>query len=169
VQHLLFLGGPPGVGKSTVAPLLAERLAPCAWVEADELWRMSPTVVSERTRRMVESNIVHVLREYLAAGYEHVFLSWVLHRHDLIERLMDAVPVSGSRHVVHLVATPDVLRARLASDPARGRSVARTLERLAQIEALPYPKLDTSASSPADVAERVFRQLRETACTPGEK
>ena len=74
-------------------------------MEADELWRMSPVLVGDRARRMVESNIAHVLREYLAAGYAHVFLSWVLHRQDLIERLMRAVPVSGSSHVYAKVDT----------------------------------------------------------------
>ncbi len=76
MQRLLLLGGPPGVGKTTVAPLLADRLAPCAGVEGDDLWRMSPTLITDRTRAMVESNIASVLTRFLAAGHEWVFLSW---------------------------------------------------------------------------------------------
>ena len=162
MQHLLLLGGPPGVGKSTVAPLLAERLAPCAWVEADDLWRRAPELVDDRTRRMVESNIGHVLREYVAAEYPVVFLSWVLHRRDLIERLLAAIPVSGAKHVVHLTAAPEVLRARVGADPGRGRSLERALRRLEEIEALPYAKIDTSTSSPEEIAERVSRLVRAT-------
>jgi broad-specificity NMP kinase len=164
VQRLLLLGGPPGVGKTTVAPLVAERLSSCAWVEADELWRMSPVVVDDRTRRMVESNIVHVLREFLDAAYEHVVLCWVLHDRALIERLVRAVASDAvATSVVHLVATPDVVRARVEHASDRGRSVERALEKLAQIEALPYRRIDTSTSTPEQVADVVASLVRDGA------
>lgn len=153
MHRLLLLGGPPGVGKTTVAPLLADRLAPCAWVEGDELWRMSPTVITDRTRAMVEANIAGVLTQFLAAAYERVFLSWVLHRRDLVERILAATVTDGvDARVVHLVATPEVLQSRLAG---RTTSVAVALERLASIRALSYEQIDTTTLTPDEVADRV--------------
>lgn len=158
---LLFLGGPPAVGKSTVAPLLAERLAPCAWLEADDVWRISPWEVTAKTRALVESNITSVLRAFLEAGYDHVFLTWVLHREDLVERLLAPLrSLAETTHIVHLIADSEILRARLAEEPARGRLPIRALERLRQVEALPYPKVDTSRLSPSDVADRVCSIVR---------
>ena len=156
VQRLLLLGGPPGVGKTTVAPLLAERLQPCAWVDGDDLWRTSPAPITDRARRMVESNIAHVLREFLHAGYENVFLCWVLHRRELVERILQAVSADRcSVSVIHLVATPEILRARIESDALVGRSLETARDRLALIQALPYARVDTSTATPVDVADRV--------------
>jgi gluconate kinase len=156
VQRLLLLGGPPGVGKTTVAPLLAERLQPCAWVDGDDLWRMSPTRITDRARRMVESNIVHVLREFLHVGYENVFLCWVLHRREIVERILRAVsPDRCTVSVIHLVATPEILRTRIESNALVGRSLETAHDRLALIQSLPYERVDTSAATPAEVADRV--------------
>jgi gluconate kinase len=156
MRRLLLLGGPPGVGKTTVAPLLADQLAPCAWVDGDDLSRMSPVGITDRARRMVESNIVHVLQEFLAADYEHVFLCWVLHRRDLIERLVHAVGVQPDDvEVVHLVATPDTIRSRLANRSSPFAAIDVALDRVAQIQRLPYAKVDTSTLTPAQVADRL--------------
>ena len=158
---LLFLGGPPAVGKTTVAPLLAKRLEPCAWLEADDLWRIVPWEVTPKTRALVESNVTSVLREFLRAEYDHVFLTWVLHREDLVERLLAPLrPLAEATHVVHLTASPAALEARLAEEPSRDRSLDVALERLSQIEALPYPKVDTSSLEPSDVADRILRIVR---------
>jgi broad-specificity NMP kinase len=161
MPKLLFLGGPPAVGKTTVAPILAERLAPCAWLEADDVWRIFPWEVTPRTRALVESNVVHVLGRFLEARYEHVLLTWVLHREDLIERLLAPLrPLADSTLVVHLTANGSVLRRRLAAEPTRGRLLGGALAKLSQIEALPYTKVDTSGSSPAEVADQICGMVR---------
>ena len=55
MPELVFLGGPPAVGKSTVAPLLAKSLGDCAWLDGDDVWRMSlfasPTDAARLPRR----------------------------------------------------------------------------------------------------------------------
>ena len=155
MPKLLFLGGPPGIGKTTVAPLLAAALEPCAWVDADDLWRIHPFAMTDAAKQMVESNIVHVLGGFLRAGYPRVFMTWVLHRSDLIERLLEPLQVEAAQ-VVHLTAEPACLRARLASRPEQP-SASRALERLAQIQALPYAKLDTTELSPLQVAAELQR------------
>ncbi len=77
----------------------------------------------------------------------------VLHRRDLIERILAAVVREGvSAHVVHLVASPEVLQARLAG---RETSVEVALERLASIRALPYAQIDTTTLTPDEAADRV--------------
>jgi len=151
---LVFLGGPPGVGKTSVAPHLAERLSPCAWLEADDLWRIVPWEVNDETRALVEGNVIHVLRSFLQARYDYVLLTWVLHREDLVERLL--APLSSlcqATSVIHLVSDESTLRTRIAREPGRRRSPDRALQRLSQIEALPYAKVDTSSLSPEQVAD----------------
>ena len=161
MAKLLLLGGPPAVGKTTVAPLLAERLAPSAWLDADDVWRIFPFEVTDRTRALVEANVVHVLRGFIEARYEYVLLTWALHREDLIQRLLAPLAAATkTAHVIHLVADPSVLQARLEAEPERGRSPARAHDRSARIATLPYPKVDTSQLTPQEVAERILRMLR---------
>jgi hypothetical protein len=106
---------------------------------------------------MVESNIVHVLAGFLRAGYERVFLIWVLHHRDLIERLLAQLePHAEPPQVVHLVAEPDCLRGRLQRrEPARDPSLA--LDRLEQIRALQYAKVDATQLSAEQVADELRR------------
>ena len=158
---LVFLGGPPGVGKSTVAPLVAKRLARRAWVDADDLWRIFPWEVTDDTRAIVEANIQSVLRVFLQSRFDHVLLTWVLHREDLIDRLLGPLgSMCDSTHVIHLVSDEATLRERIAQQPERGRSLERALERLSQIRALRFPKVDTHGLQPDLVAERIARIVR---------
>ena len=160
MAQIVLIGGPPGVGKTTALRRVAERVPRCAWLDGDNVWRIRPFEVTAETRSLVEGNIVHVLRSFLQARYRDVFLTWVLHDEALIERLLAPLrPFARDVAVLHLVASPDVLRARCESDPARGSVGPRVLERLAQIEALPYPRIDTSELSPDQVAERILEQL----------
>ncbi len=155
-----LIGGPPGVGKTTMAPLLADKLQPCAWIDADDLWRIHPFEVTAQTKRIVESNLIHNVRQFLEGGYQHVFAIWVLHRRDLIERLVEAVqPLSTSTLVIHLTAPADVLRHRVEQEPQRGRAMERALERLGEVDALPYPKIQTGRLMPAQIAELVCQHI----------
>lgn len=144
-----------------MAPLLAVQLAPCAWVDADDLWRMHPFEVTPQTKAIVESNLIHHLQQFLRAGYPQVFAIWVLHRQDLIDRLLAPLEsLATSTHVIHLSAEEDILRQRIAEEPDRGRPIERALLRRTQIEQLPYAKIRTDDRTPAQVAAQVAGRVR---------
>ena len=160
MSKLILLGGPPGIGKTTVAHLVWHELDHCAWLEGDAVWQIRPFAVTPASRRLAEANITAVLRNYLESGYAHVLLSWVLHRLDLIQRLV--APLAGLAKEVHqftLVATAEVLRERFELDPKRGRFSQLPLWRLEEAASLPTRQIDTTRLSPSEVARLIITEL----------
>ena len=80
-RTLYLVGGPMGVGKTTLCRLLERRLPACAFLDGDWCWEMDPFVVNEETRRLVLDNIVYLLNSFLHCSvYENVVFGWVLFR-----------------------------------------------------------------------------------------
>ena len=76
--RLIFIGGPPGIGKSTVARELLERMDDGVWLDGDDLWRTKSFKVTESRIRMVEANIQFVLRSFLREGFVNILFTWIL-------------------------------------------------------------------------------------------
>ena len=157
---LVLLGGPTGVGKSTVLKHLENRLPNSALLDADDVWRISEDLAVAGTRSTAISNVTGVVRGYLQAGCEIAVLAWVFARAPLYEPVIDSLePVVGVVRQLYLVASPDALRSRLASRGDLDR-LEYSLTRLALIESLPYPRIDTTHLSPAEVADRIVEHIR---------
>jgi chloramphenicol 3-O-phosphotransferase len=99
-----------------------------------------------------------VLAAYLAAGYDEVLLSWVLHRQDIVDRLLLRLGQPSHLHVA-LVCGPDELMDRRRS---RGEDQRHdvALERLQQIHATGAQLVDTSGCSPDQVADSLQALLQ---------
>jgi len=158
---LVFITGAPGVGKNTVARLVFARLDGCAWLDGDDVWRMNPFVVDDRTIRIVEANITFVLRSYLAAGFRHVIFTWVLHRQDIIDRLVAGL--EGLEHdlsIFTLVCDEATLAERRGRrNPGDAQRVGLAFERLRQSRELATPKIDTTGRTPEEAAEEILAAL----------
>ena len=78
-----------GVGKSAVCLELLRQLTPGVWLDGDWCWNMNPFVVSEENKRMVLSNITHLLRAYLNnSSYRYVLFCWVMDQPLLFEAVL---------------------------------------------------------------------------------
>ena len=166
--RLVVLAGAPATGKTTVAQLLLAATEDAGWVDGDDLWRINPWVVNDRTKRLVEDNLVAVLGNFLDAGYSTVILSWVLPRASILSRLVAGL---GDRpHQLWpfvLTCSRQTLAARFAADPARGEVTAAALACLAQTRRLPWPQINTDGRSAAAVAAEVDASLRAGQGGPG--
>lgn len=159
MSRIVLLGGPPGVGKSTVLGLLAGRFAKSAILDADDIWRVSEDVTDPR--RFWIASVVSVMRGYFGAGCELGILSWVFARAELFQPVLDGLSdVVDRSHLVYLVASPESLEQRLIDRGEPGKiSYART--RLELINELPFPRVDTSNISAAEAADRVAARIRD--------
>ena len=160
MSELILLGGPPAIGKTTVARLVWHELDHCAWLDGDAVWQIRPFEVTPASTQLAEANITAVLGNYLASGYAYVLFSWVLHRRDLIDRILaPLVDRTAKVHRFTLVATPDVLRERFELDPKRGPISDLALKRLEQATSLPTHQIDTTVLSPSEVAGIVLAEV----------
>lgn len=159
MTKLVLLGGPTGVGKSSVLRLLSGRLPKSGVLDADDVWRVSADLATGDRRPNAIDNVVRVMRGYFAAGCEVGILGWVFARSELYQPVIDALDdVVDEVQLLYLVADPETLALRLVArgdthllDYARGR--------LALIDALPFARIDTTGLTPTQVAGAVVTAI----------
>lgn len=161
MKKLYLIGGPMGVGKTTVCQILKRRLDRCVFLDGDWCWDMDPFVVNEETKTMVLDNICGMLGRFLAcSAFENVVFCWVLHQQEILDTILSRIDSRGWQVVcVSLTASPRALMDRLEKDVAAGRRqpdvVARSLERLPLYAGLDTIKIDTSCLTAEEAAAEI--------------
>lgn len=161
MKKLYLIGGPMGVGKTTVCQALKRRLPNSVFLDGDWCWDSSPFQVTEETKAMVMDNICHTLNNFLAcSAYENVIFCWVMDRKNILDQLTSQLHLDGvESHAFSLLCTPDELTRRLEADIAKGLRqpdvVARSLERLPLYDALNTQKVDTTGQTVAEVVQNI--------------
>lgn len=162
MKRLYLVGGPMGVGKTTVCQCLKRKLPRAVFLDGDWCWDADPFVVNDETKAMVTDNICHQLNNFLrCTAYENVVFCWVLHEQGIVDGILSRLELRGGVEVkaVSLVCTPAALEARLRADIERGVRqpdvLPRSLARLPLYAALDTAKLDVSGLTPEQAAERL--------------
>lgn len=181
---IVYLVGPPGVGKYTVGKLVAERLA--AKLLDNHFWTNPilevlepdgtpfPAGVWDRVNEVM-SAVLETVAVFGPAGRNYVFthavwdqgghpLDWVIAG----QILWVAERRRASLLVVRLACGEEQLRARIAVDERRLRFKTTDAEKAPSLASLaPFPinhdwvlDLDTSGLSPADTADRILAELK---------
>lgn len=162
-KTLYLIGGPMGVGKTTVCQVMKGQLPNSVFLDGDWCWDASPFQVTPETKAMVMDNICHTLNNFLAcSAYENVIFGWVMDRQSILDELKSRLTLTGVEvHALSLVCTPGQLEERLEKDVARGLRepdvVARSLQRLPLYDALDTWKVDTTGQTAEEVADRIVK------------
>ena len=161
MKTLYLVGGPMGVGKTTVSRELLKSLSRCAFLDGDWCWTMQPFTVTDETKAMVMDNITHTLGNFLRCSeFENIVFCWVMHQQQIIEDILSRLPLDGVRAVrVSLVCAPEVLSERIRRDIDAGlrdeSNIARALSYLPLYDEVKSVKVDTSVLSAAETAEQI--------------
>jgi len=161
VKNLIIIGGPAGVGKTTTCRELQKILPRNVFLDGDWCWDMRPFLVTDETKKVVESNIAHLLNNFLGCSeFENVIFCWVLHQQKILDDLIARLNHSDCTiHCFSLVSSKQALSERLSCDIAEGKrepgSIERSVPSIPLYDALDTVKIDVSTISPADAAKRI--------------
>lgn len=163
MKRLYMIGGPMGVGKTTVSQILKRSLPNSIFLDGDWCWDAHPFCVTEETRSMVMDNICHLLNNFIhCSAYENIIFCWVMHTQAIIDAILAGIDAAGVEvRCISLVCDGDVLKSRLAKDIQNGLRtedvVERSLSRLALYAELDTVKIDVSRISAGEAAEQIAK------------
>lgn len=163
MKTIYIIGGAMGVGKTATSECLKQRLPNSVFLDGDWCWDMHPFQVTEETRRMVMDNICHLLNNFIAcSAYDNIIFCWVLHQQAILDELLSRLHTAGCRvRLISLLCGEQALRARLQKDIDAGIRaediLARSVARLPLYPPLNTEKIDVSALTPAQAAERILQ------------
>ena len=159
MKKLYLIGGPMGVGKTTVCQQLKKDLPNSVFLDGDWCWDADPFQVTEETKAMVIDNICYLLNNFLScSAYDNVIFGWVMHLREIIDSIISRLTADSCNVcTVSLVCTPEALKERLNKDISDGiRSAEAADKSLAYLPMYSFPvtkRIDTSALSPKQVAD----------------
>ena len=174
MKTLLLIGGPMGVGKTSVCRCLQKKLNNSVFLDGDWCWDANPFAVTPETQAMVLENIRFLLGQFLrCSAYETVIFCWVMHRQDILDGILSGLELAGVEvRSVSLTASPAQLRQRLEGDVAAGVRqadvVGRSLSYLPLFDALDTVKLDTTGCTPEETARSLLAAEKRTERTEPE-
>ncbi len=167
MKTLYLIGGPMGVGKTTVSQILKNCLPDAVYLDGDWCWDASPFQVTDETKTMVIDNICHILTNFLRCSvYENIVFSWVMHEQSIIDTILERLPLSDCKILnISLVCDERNLRKRLEKDISTGIRtkdvIERSLAKLPLYAELDTDKIDTSRKSAERVAERILWKAQD--------
>lgn len=165
MKRLICIGGPMGVGKSSVCRHLCALLPQNVFLDGDWCWQMRPFSVNPETKAMVLENIRFLLGQFLkCSAYQNVLFCWVMHEQAIIDALLSGLELAQTEvFVFTLLADPASLAQRVQADVANGLrdadALPRSLQRLESCRKLNTIRLDTSARSPQATAQCILEHI----------
>lgn len=151
MPKLVLLGGPPGVGKSSVIQHQMFHKFIC--LDADKIW--DPHKVGERAKAI--ERVSTIVDEKLTSG-ENVLLAWVFAKPELYQPIVDKFAKSYDIHQIYLVCESSSLKERLSKRSTLDQ-FEYALEKLNLIQELPFDKIDTTNMEVSEVAKELGKSI----------
>ncbi len=166
MKKLIFINGTMGVGKTTTAKLLKQKITPSVYLDGDWCWDMSPFQVTEKNKTMVMENICFLLRSFLKNdSFEYVIFSWVIPNEIIFKTIISSLKdLSFQEYRFTLTCSDKALCSRLEKEIQAGHRTKDIIER-----SLAYQKLyqdmktehiDVSNISAKEAAEKIMCQIQ---------
>lgn len=129
MKHVYLIGGPMGIGKSTICNQLNQDLDHSVFLDGDWCWNMDPFVVNQDTKNMVLDNITHCLNNFIhTPGIENIIFCWVMHKQDIIDQIIQKLATEGvDIHLISLICEKEELIKRMLIDRRDNQTIRKSL------------------------------------------
>ena len=164
-KKLYLIGGPMGVGKTSIGQFMKTQLNNCVFLDGYWCWDMNPFQVTTETKKMVIENISFLLNNFIHCPvYENIIFCWVMQKQTILDDILSRLVTEDCSVIrVSLVCTEKELRKRLEQDVKDGLRQPDVIER--SIAYLPLyseintVKIDTSGKTIVEAAEEIMFNL----------
>lgn len=162
MKKIYIIGGTMGVGKTTVARIVAEKLSDSVFLDGDWCWDAHPFRVTDETKQMVLKNICFLLNQFIhCSTYRNIVFCWVLHEQGIIDAILQNIDKTDCTIVnVSLMCDETELRKRLLKDVEEGKRqqdvIERSVMRIPCYTTLDTVKVNTNGKDPVEVAEQII-------------
>lgn len=162
MKKLVIINGTMGTGKTTVSKILLNKLTPSVFLDGDWCWNMNPFMVTEENKKMVTSNIIHMLKSFLDnSSFEYIIFCWVIQQEEIFETILEPLKeYDFELYKISLICSEKALKERLKKDVEKGIRqqdvIDRSIERIPLYENMDTIKIDVSELSPNRSAEKII-------------
>lgn len=167
MKKLILILGANGVGKSTAAEMLLQKLFKCAYIDADWCRAINPFPFTDATRTAVSNNIYSLFKNYLLCDdIEFIVFPYGFHgeRKQLFEQVLSRLEQEG----IVFELCPIILKCCKEENIKRALKDGRSRERIERgirntfsfYDEYTYPSIDITYLEPNEVAEKIVNILR---------
>lgn len=159
MKHVYLIGGPMGIGKSTICNQLNQDLDHSVFLDGDWCWNMDPFVVNQDTKNMVLDNITHCLNNFIhTPGIENIIFCWVMHKQDIIDQLIQKLDTEGvDIHLISLICEKEELIKRMLIDRRDNQTIRKSLQYLELYKDLDTQKIDVTTLDVQKTIDKIKR------------
>jgi len=158
LKKLIIINGTMGIGKSSTCKELNKRIDRSVWLDGDWCWMMNPWVFNEENKKMVEDNIVFLLKNFLSnSTFEYVIFNWVIHREEIFKLILDELEdYKFQLHKITLICSENALVKRMKEDCRSAEVIKVSLQRLKAYESMNTIKIDTTNRTIQETVDKII-------------
>ena len=159
MKHVYLIGGPMGIGKSTICNQLNQDLDHSVFLDGDWCWNMDPFVVNQDTKNMVLDTIPHCLNNFIhTPGIENIIFCWVMHKQDIIDKIIQKLDTEGvDIHLISLICEKEELIKRMLIDRRDNQTIRKSLQYLELYKDLDTQKIDVTTLDVQKTIDKIKR------------
>lgn len=159
MKHVYLIGGPMGIGKSTICNQLNQDLDHSVFLDGDWCWNMDPFVVNQDTKNMVLDNITHCLNNFIhTPGIENIIFCWVMHKQDIIDKIIQKLDTEGvDIHLISLICEKEELIKRMLIDRRDNQTIRKSIQYLELYKDLDTQKIDVTTLDVQKTIDKIKR------------